>query len=74
MFTIRGIYDGNRVRLLEPVSVAPNIEVMVTFLDKNIGPASRLEEVAGSLRYYGKAKSLEEMDEAIAVGVRNHNV
>lgn len=32
-------------------------------------PASTLDEVAGSLHYEGRAKSLEEMDEAIAKGI-----
>ena len=33
-------------------------------------PAARLDEVAGSLRYAGAAKSIEEMDAGIANAVR----
>jgi AbrB family looped-hinge helix DNA binding protein len=33
-------------------------------------PAARLDEVAGSLRYAGPPKSIEEMDAAIAAAVR----
>jgi AbrB family looped-hinge helix DNA binding protein len=33
-------------------------------------PATRLDEVAGSLRYAGPPKSIEEMDAAIAAAVR----
>ena len=31
-------------------------------------PATTLDEVAGSLRYHGPAKSIEEMEEAIRLG------
>lgn len=36
---------------------------------KNL-PASRLEEVAGSLKYRGKPKTLKQMEAAIAAEVR----
>jgi AbrB family looped-hinge helix DNA binding protein len=36
-------------------------------------PPSRLEDVAGSLRYTGKPKTLEQMDEAIRAEVRRRH-
>jgi len=36
-------------------------------------PETTLDEVAGSLIYRGKARSLSEMDEAIATGVKDHS-
>ncbi len=36
-------------------------------------PASRLEDVAGSLRYTGKPKTLGEMDEAIRAEVKRRH-
>ena len=36
-------------------------------------PATTVDEVFGSLRYSGKAKSLEEMDEAITAEVKRRH-
>ena len=36
-------------------------------------PETTLDEVAGSLAYRGKARSLAEMDQAIAMGVKDHS-
>ncbi len=36
-------------------------------------PATTLDEVAGSLAYQGKTKSLADMDQAIAMGVKDHS-
>ncbi|MGA2737747.1 MAG: AbrB/MazE/SpoVT family DNA-binding domain-containing protein [Bryobacteraceae bacterium] len=33
-------------------------------------PASRLEDVAGCLQYTGRAKTLQQMEKAIATGVK----
>lgn len=35
--------------------------------------ATRVEEVAGCLRYTGKAKTLEDMDAAIAIGMKERS-
>lgn len=34
MITVRGIYDGNNIRLLEPVKVDENTRVIITFLEE----------------------------------------
>ena len=36
-------------------------------------PETRLEDVAGLLKYKGRPKSLREMDEAVARGVRQRH-
>jgi AbrB family looped-hinge helix DNA binding protein len=36
---------------------------------KKIFPETTLDEVAGCLKYQGKAKTIEEMDQAIAQGI-----
>jgi hypothetical protein len=33
MLTIRGVYTGKDIKLLEDVHVRPNVRVLVTFLD-----------------------------------------
>jgi len=42
----------------------------VTLRPLGPSPPSRLEDVAGCLRYAGKAKTLRQMENAIAKGVR----
>ncbi len=55
-FTIESTADG--ALLLRPAKLAPK--------------AVSLDEVVGCLRYAGPAKTLEEMEAAIAQGVREH--
>ncbi len=72
MQAIQGIYDGKMIRPLEPVHAHPNARVLITFME--VGPAekppvTRLQDVAGCLRYTGPAKTLSEMEEAIQKGI-----
>ena len=72
MQAVQGIYDGKNIRLLEPVRADANARVIITFLDAEPAgklPATRLEDVAGSLGYKGPAKTLADMDAAIQRGV-----
>ena len=72
MEAVQGIYDGKTVRLLEPVKAHPNVRVIITFMesdDDTSVPRTRIEDVAGSLRYDGPAKTLAEMEDAIRKGV-----
>lgn len=39
----------------------------------SVFPPTRYEDVRGSLRYHGKPKTIEEMDEAIAIEVRRRH-
>ncbi len=40
---------------------------------KRFFPPTKLEDVAGMLRYKGKAKTIREMDEAIAIEVKRRH-
>ncbi|MCX7013332.1 MAG: hypothetical protein NTW86_12390 [Candidatus Sumerlaeota bacterium] len=69
MYAVKGVYDGRAARPLEPVHARANAPVIITFLDEDAGaglfPPTRLEDVAGCLRYAGPPKTLKDMDEAI---------
>lgn len=34
MLSVRGIYDGKRIKPLESFDIPPNVEVIITFMDK----------------------------------------
>jgi hypothetical protein len=73
MKVVEGLYDGKWVKPLHKVEAKPNTRVMITFLDEEARPrrvTSSLNDVAGCLRYTGSAKSLDEMEDAIARGVK----
>ncbi len=40
MISVRGVYDGKKIKALETFNVPPNVEVIITFLDKEIGTGS----------------------------------
>jgi hypothetical protein len=72
--TVEGIYDGKRIRPLVPIHMPANARVIITFLDVTPAelPPTRLEDVAGCLAYKGPAKTLADMEQAIARGAREH--
>jgi len=45
----------------------------ILFKPKSPFKETNINEVASSLKFKGKTKSLEDMDEAIRKGVRDHN-
>ena len=45
----------------------------ILFIPKSPFKETNINEVASSLKFKGKTKSLEDMDEAIRKGVRDHN-
>ena len=72
MQAIQGIYDGKTIRPLEPVRAQPNARVIIMFVETDLTdrlPVTRLENVAGCLRYAGPAKTLSDMEAAIKQGV-----
>lgn len=72
MIAIQGVYDGKMIRPLEPFRSHPNAKVIITFLDEEPTeslPTTRLEDVAGCLKFSGPAKTLSDMDDAIRRGV-----
>ena len=40
MISVRGIYDGKTIRPLEHFNVPPNVEVIITFMDRKISSQS----------------------------------
>ena len=76
MKTVEGIYDGKQISTLEPIHMPANVRVFITFLDSQPTklPATRIQDVAGCLAYRGKAKTLRDMERAIARGAREKRV
>ena len=37
MLSVRGIYDGKQIKPLEEFDVPPDVEVIITFMDKKTG-------------------------------------
>ena len=74
MKAVEGIYDGKRIKTLEPVHMPGNVRVIITFLDAPPPAltATRLEDVAGCLVYRGPAKTLGDMENAIRKGAKEH--
>ena len=74
MKAVEGIYDGKRIKTLEPVHMPANVRVIITFLDAppTVVPRTRLADVAGCLAYKGPAKTLTDMEKAIEKGARKH--
>ena len=73
MIAIQGFYDGKTVRPLEPVHAPANVRVLITFPGGEHPAArqtTRLEDVAGCLRCNGPAKTLADMEQAIARGAK----
>ncbi|SEH04992.1 Uncharacterised protein [Candidatus Venteria ishoeyi] len=78
--TVEGIAEKNgAVHLLEPIHPDQPMRVLITLLEpveKAADNSSKtlseiqLEAVAGCLAYSGKAKTLEEMEAAIARGIQ----
>jgi len=72
MKAVEGIYDGKRIRPLEPVHMPANVRVIITFLDQqpSASPPTRIEDVAGCLAYRGTTKTLDDMEHAIEKGAK----
>ncbi len=73
MLAVKGIYDGKTAKPLEPVNAPVNAPVIIAFLEDSRKSGRRkrssLDKVAGSLQYSGPAKTLADMERAIAKGV-----
>ncbi|MCK9463656.1 MAG: hypothetical protein M0R80_28895 [Proteobacteria bacterium] len=74
MRVVDGLYDGKSVHPMERVNAKPNTRVKITFPDEEAADeaaqTSALDAVAGCLKWSGSAKTIEEMDEAIARGAK----
>jgi len=76
MRTVEGLYDGKSVHPIGRIDARPNTRVKITFPDDERGDdgdaagKATLDAVAGCLKWSGPAKTLEEMDAAIALGAK----
>ena len=50
MISVRGIYDGQMIKLLEPLPVAEPMKVIVTFLEDESGEEADMSDPRISLR------------------------
>jgi len=66
---IRQVHGWDTGQELEVIDT----EQGVLLKTKSPFPETTLNEVAGSLAYQGKTKSLADMDQAIAIGVKDHS-
>jgi hypothetical protein len=56
----------------EPVHIQKTQKILITFLEPSqISKNTTLDDVAGCLTYQGKPKSLEEMEQDVAEGLKN---
>ena len=73
MIAIQGMYDGTTIKPLEPIHAPANVRVIITFLEedrlRSVSP-TRLQDVAGCLRWTGPAKTLTDMEKAIEQGAK----
>jgi hypothetical protein len=73
MIAIQGMYDGKTIKPLEPIHAQVNTRVIIMFIEEQRSPsvpATRLEDVAGCLRWTGPVKTLADMDLAIEQGAK----
>jgi hypothetical protein len=53
MLSVRGIYDGKKIKPLEKFDVPPNIEVIITFMDQKTTAQSKIDKKNGLLELSG---------------------
>ena len=73
MIAVQGVYDGTTIRSLEPIHAPANVRVVITFLEESTPqniPVTRIEDVAGCLKWSGPAKTLGDMERAIECGAK----
>ncbi len=72
MQVLEGIYDGKIVRPIGHLRASPNSRVIITVMGEvaqHDEKGTRLEDVAGCLRYDGEPQTLADMESAIGKGV-----
>jgi hypothetical protein len=74
MRVVEGLYDGKSVHPMEQVNAKPNTRVTITFPDEEAASVSArtaaLDAVAGCLKWNGPAKTIDEMNDAVARGAK----
>lgn len=65
MLSIRGIYDGKKIKPLEKFDVPPDVEVIITFMDQKTGKQKIDDRTKGLLELSGTWEDDRSTDEII---------
>lgn len=65
MISVKGIYDGKRIKPLEKFDVPPNVEVIITFLDRKTIARSKTDKKNGLLELSGTWEDDRPVEEII---------
>ena len=65
MLSIRGVYDGKKIKPLEKFNVPPNIDVIITFIDKGQVDHSIDDKTQGLLELSGSWEDDRSAEEII---------
>ncbi len=65
MLSVRGIYDGKKIKPLEAFDVPANVEVIITFMDKQASALSREARTEDFLKLSGSWKDDRSAEEII---------
>jgi len=65
MLSVRGIYDGKQIKPLEKFDVPPDVEVIITFMDKKTTVQSKDDKKTGLLELSGTWEDDRPVEEII---------
>jgi hypothetical protein len=65
MLSVRGIYDGKQIKPLEEFDVPPDVEVIITFMDKKTTVQSKDDKKTGLLELSGTWEDDRPVEEII---------
>lgn len=65
MISIRGVYDGKKIKPLEKFDVPPNVEVIITFIENKPGDRSVDDQTNDLLELSGTWEDDRSPDEII---------
>ena len=65
MLSVRGIYDGKQIKPLEEFNIPPNVEVIITFMDKKSTNRSVDDKTRDLLELCGSWEDNRSVEEII---------
>jgi hypothetical protein len=65
MLSIRGVYDGKKIKPLEKFDVPPDVEVIITFMDQKTEKQKVDDKTTGLLQLSGTWEDDRSADEII---------
>jgi hypothetical protein len=65
MLSVRGVYDGKQIKPLEEFDVPPNVEVIITFMDKKTSDQSIDDKTKDLLELSGTWEDNRPVEEII---------